>query len=83
MKNCIIIALFIASKCVTKCVKVSPMEFLPRINTFLVLNELKLAQIAKFYIKLCKSVWIGVGKYHLYNSDHKYILFGTHYVKKI
>ena len=71
----------IAWKCVTKCVKVSPMEFLPRINTFLVLYILKLAKIAKLYIELCKNVWIGVWKYHQYNSDHEYNLFGTQYVE--
>ena len=75
--NCILIAW----KCLNKCVKVSPIEFLPRINTFLVFNKSKLAEITKLFIKLCKSVWIGVGKYHLYNSDHEYIFFGTHYVK--
>ena len=71
----------IAWKCVTKCVKVSPIEFLPRINTFLALYILKLAEIAKLYIELCKNVRIGVWKYHQYNSDHEYNLFGTHYVE--
>ena len=81
VKNRIIIALFIAWKCVTKCVKVSPMEFLPRINTFLVLYILKLAEIAKSYLKLCKNVWIGVWKYQQYNSDYEYNLFGTQCVE--
>ena len=71
----------IAWKCVTKCVKVSPMEFLPRINTFLVLYILKLAEIAKSYLKLCKNVWIGVWKYQQYNSDYEYNLFGTQCVE--
>ena len=81
VKNRIIIALFIAWKCVTKCVKVSPIEFLPRINTFLVLYILKLAEIAKSYLKLCKNVWIGVWKYQQYNSDYEYNLFGTQCVE--
>ena len=61
--------------------KVSPMEFLAWVNTFLVLNMLKLAEIAKLYVKLWESVWIGVWKYHQWNSEPEYILFGTQYVE--
>ena len=58
----------IAWKCVNECVKVSPMEFSAWVNTFLGLNILKLAEIAKLYVKLWESVWIGVWKYHISQS---------------
>ena len=82
VENTIIIAFWLhESVWICKCVKVSPMEFLPRNNTFLVLYISKLAEITKLYIELCKNVWIGVWKYHQYNSDHEYNLFGTQYVE--
>ena len=54
---------------------------MPRINTFLVLYILELAEIAKLYIELCKNVRIGVWKYHQYKSDHEYNFFDTQYVE--
>ena len=62
-------------------VKVSPMEFLAWVNIFLVFNIFQLAEIPKLYVELWESVWIGVWKYHQWNSEPEYILFGTQYVK--
>ena len=42
----------------------------------------KIAQLCeKIALKLRKSVWMSVWKYHQWNSELEYTLFGTQYVK--
>ena len=42
----------------------------------------KIAQLCKkIALKLHESVWMSVWKYHQWNSEPEYTLFGTQYVK--